>query len=193
MKTDNRESDSYDSPIVHEYGDIKECDNKLPRWWLYTLYGAIAFGACYWLYYHSFQKGMLPSEEYRAVKARELAAESERLKAAGDVTPELLLKLSKDPGTTDEGKAIFEQNCVTCHSDGGRGNIGPNLTDGYWIHGGDPKSIYTTVSQGVLVKQMPAWSKTLSEPKVRSVVSYVLTLKNTNVPGGKAPQGEPAP
>jgi cytochrome c oxidase cbb3-type subunit 3 len=37
---------------------------------------------------------------------------------------------------------------------------------------------------------MPAWGKTLGEAKTRSVTAYVLTLKNTKVAGGKAPQGE---
>ncbi len=191
MSADKPKVDSFGSPIIHEYDDIQECDNHLPRWWLATLYGAIVFAGGYWLYYHSFAKGVLPSEEYRAVKAQELAAESERLKAAGDVTPELLTKLSKDPGTTDEGKAVFETSCVTCHAQGAKGNIGPNLTDKYWLHGGDPKAIYATVSGGFLAKQMPAWGKVLGEPKLRSVVAYVLTLKDTNVADGKAPQGEP--
>lgn len=191
MSSVKRPSDPLDSPVVHEYDDIQECDNHLPRWWLYTLYGTIVFAAGYWLYYHTFQRAPLPLDEYKAAKAVEMAAESERLKAAGEVTPELLIKLSKDPGTVAEGKQIFESNCVACHSDGGKGNIGPNLTDGYWLHGGDPKSIYTTVNGGFLAKQMPAWGKTLGEPRLRSVVAFVLSIKNTNVGGGKAPQGEP--
>ena len=124
------------------------------------------------------------------MKKGELAAEAERIKQAGDVTDEMLVTLSKDSGTIDQGKAVFDQTCVTCHAAGGVGNIGPNLTDEYWLHGGGPKKIYGTVREGFLPKQMPAWGKQLGEEKTRAVVAYVLTLKNTNAPGGKAPQGE---
>ena len=51
--------------------------------------------------------------------------------------------------------------------------------------------IHKTVADGVVVKGMPAWERTLGAERVRSIVAYVLTLKDTNVPG-KAPQGEPA-
>lgn len=178
--------------IVHEYDGIQECDNQLPRWWLFTLWVTVAFAAGYWFYYHSLQKGDLASREYARVKAAELAAEAERIKNAGEVTPEMLVTLSKDPGTVEQGKAVFVQTCVTCHDQGGKGNIGPNLTDEYWLHGADPQAIYGIVRDGYLQKQMPAWGKQLGETKVRAAVAYVLSIKNTNVEGGKAPQGEKA-
>lgn len=180
------------APIVHEYDGIQECDNQLPRWWLFTLWVTVAFAAGYWFYYHSLQKGDLASREYARVKAEELAAEAERIKNAGEVTPEMLVTLSKDPGTVEQGKAVFAQTCVTCHDAGGKGNIGPNLTDEYWLHGSDPQAIYGIVRDGYLPKQMPAWGKQLGEMKVRAAVAYVLSIKNTNVEGGKAPQGEKA-
>ena len=37
---------------------------------------------------------------------------------------------------------------------------------------------------------MVAWGPQLGDERVQSVVAYVLTLRNTNVPGGKAPQGD---
>ncbi len=177
-------------PIVHEYDGIIEHDNQLPRWWLYTLFLAMVFAAGYWSYYHSWDKGELPSKEYARVKAAELAAEAERMKAAAEVTPEMLATLVKDPKTVEQGKQIFEANCVTCHEQGGKGNVGPNLTDDYWLHGGKPMDIIKTVREGFTAKQMPAWGKTLGEPNVRAVAAYVITLKGTNVAGGKAPQGE---
>jgi len=179
-----------DSPVVHEYDGIVELDNRLPRWWLYTLFGAIAFAAAYWIYFHSFGRGDLASREYARVKAREIAEEAERIKQAGEVTPEMLVTLTKDTGTVEQGAELFKENCVTCHADGGKGSIGPNLTDDYWLHGGDPLSIYNLVRDGYLPKQMPAWGKQLGEGRVRAVSAYVLTLRGTHAPGGKAPQGE---
>ncbi|NUP11236.1 MAG: c-type cytochrome [Polyangiaceae bacterium] len=175
---------------MHEYDGIIELDQRLPRWWVYTLFGAIAFAAGYWVYFHSFDRGELASREYGRIKAKEIAEEAERIKQAGTVTPEMLVMLTKDRGTVEQGQELFSQNCVTCHSEGGKGNIGPNLTDDYWLHGGEPMNVYGTIRDGFLSKQMPAWGKQLGEDRVRAVAAYVLTLKGTNAAGGKAPQGE---
>jgi len=178
------------SGIVHEYDGIIEQDNSLPRWWLATLYGAIVFAAGYWLYFHTYDRGPLPSEVWAEHKAAEIAQEAERIKEAGEVTAEMLLTLQKDVGTVAQGKADYDATCTTCHEAGGRGKIGPNLTDEYWLHGGDAISIYRTIHDGYLPKQMPAWAKPLGEARVRAVTAYVLTLRNTHAPGGKAPQGD---
>ena len=37
---------------------------------------------------------------------------------------------------------------------------------------------------------MPAWGPQLGPERVQAVTAYVLTLRGTNVGGGKAPQGE---
>ncbi|MBK6513244.1 MAG: c-type cytochrome [Polyangiaceae bacterium] len=182
--------DSPDSPIVHEYDGIIELDNQLPRWWVYTLLGAIVFAAGYWLYFHSAAQGDLASREYARWHAAEVAAEAERLKAAGEVTPELLLTLRKDPGTVEQGAGIFAENCVTCHGDGGKGMVGPNLTDDAWIHGSDPMALYKAVREGFPEKSMQPWGKALGEARTRAVVAYVISIKGTNVAGGKAPQGD---
>jgi cytochrome c oxidase cbb3-type subunit 3 len=50
--------------------------------------------------------------------------------------------------------------------------------------------MYKTVTEGVAAKGMPAWQNQLGPSRVMSVVSYVMTLKNTNV-AGKAPEGQP--
>jgi cytochrome c oxidase cbb3-type subunit III len=176
--------------VVHEYDGIQECDNQLPRWWLATFVGAIVFAAGYWAYYHNMQLGELASARHAREAREALAEEAERIQAAGEITPEMLVTLSKDVGTVEQGRETFAQTCVTCHADGARGNIGPNLTDEYWIHGGEPMAIYATVRDGFLPKQMPAWGKQLGETKVRAVVAYVLSLRNTNASGGKPPQGD---
>ena len=117
------------------------------------------------------------------------AKEAERIKAAGAVTPEALTMLSKDVATVSKGKEIFAANCAVCHKPDGSGLIGPNLTDDHWIYGGAPDKIYRTVSNGA-ANGMPAWGPQLGQERVEDAVAYVLTLKNTNVAGGKAAQGD---
>ena len=176
--------------VVHEYDGILEMDNQLPRWWLYTLFGAIVFAAGYWVYFHNYELGELPNAAYARQRSEANAAEAEKLMAAGEATPEMLLALSNDTRTTLDGKAIFDANCVTCHADGGKGKVGPNLTDDAWLHGHEPMQIYGLVKDGFTAKQMPAWGAKLGETRLRQTVAYVLSIMDTNVSGGKAPQGE---
>lgn len=179
-----------DPGVVHEYDGIQEQDNRLPRWWLWTLYLAILFSVGYWFVYHTFGRQTLASTAYAEVRRARLAREAEALKSAGEVDAPLLVKLSKEPSTIAEGKALFDETCTVCHDAGGRGKIGPNLTDAYWLHGAEPLAVYATIREGVLDKQMPAWGQKLGERRVRSVTAYVLSIRDTHVAGGKEPQGE---
>jgi cytochrome c oxidase cbb3-type subunit 3 len=79
--------------------------------------------------------------------------------------------------------------CVQCHADRGQGNIGPNLTDDYWLSGGGKlEELYQIVSDGRPQQGMPNWGQKLRPLELAQVVAYVGTLRSTNVPG-RAPQG----
>ncbi len=175
--------------VIHEYDGIQEYDNRLPNWWLYTLFGSIIFAGGYWLHYESFKVGPSPKVAYDKEMAAINAAEAEKVKAMGAVTEEGLRTLAKDAITVADGKATFEQVCFTCHLANGGGNIGPNLTDGSWLHGGSPEKIYLSIRDGWPEKGMLAWGPQLGEQKVRALAAFVLTIKGSNVAGGKAPQG----
>jgi cytochrome c oxidase cbb3-type subunit 3 len=180
-------SDSNDPQVAHTSGDgIEEYDNHLPNWWLYTLFGAVVFAGGYWFYYHVFEKGPSATQAWR----EEVAAIDARTGNAKPVSAAELVDMSKDAASVAEGKQLFTTTCVACHGPAGGGIVGPNLTDEFWIHGGAPEQIYNTVKNGVPVKGMAAWGPQLGANRVKAVVSYVLTLRNTNVAGGKAPQGE---
>jgi cytochrome c oxidase cbb3-type subunit 3 len=71
------------------------------------------------------------------------------------------------------GAEIFANNCAACHGEIGHGNTdlgAPNLTDAFWIYGGDDKAMYETIWAG---RQgwMPSWEGRLSltERKILSV------------------------
>jgi len=112
-----------------------------------------------------------------------------RLSEGGEVTEEGLVMLSEDPATVELGQQTFHTNCVVCHGEHAEGNIGPNLTDDHWIHGGAATHIYTTVNSGVATAGMPQWGPVLGDRTVRALVAYVLTIRDTNV-AGRPPQGE---
>jgi cytochrome c oxidase cbb3-type subunit 3 len=89
-----------------------------------------------------------------------------------------------------DAKAIFTQRCAMCHGEQGQGIIGPNLTDGHWLHGkGTLMDIHGIVSDGVDAKGMPAWKLQLSAVQVRQLAAYVGTMRGKKVPG-KAPEGD---
>lgn len=174
---------------VHVYDDIVEHDNKLPLWWQLTLYGAIVFALVYW-FGRRLDAIASPAQTYETVAAAQRAAEAERVRLS-PVTDDMLATLARDSSTLAQGKEVFTATCTPCHRADGGGNIGPNLTDAYWIHGGKPTDIFRTAFDGVPAKGMPTWGPQLGDRRIQNVVAYLLSIKNTNVPGGKAPQGDP--
>jgi cytochrome c oxidase cbb3-type subunit 3 len=186
----DKDKKGYDSPVVHEYDGIEECDNNLPNWWLWTFYATIVFSIGYWFHYQTFKTGTYPMAAYEAEEAVNKAAEAERIKKSGAVTPAMLVKLAEDPDTLKQGKEVFMSTCMACHLTTGGGSIGPNLTDAYWLHGGAPDKIYATIKDGWPAKGMAAWGPVLGEERVRAAAAYVISIKNTNVAGGKPPQGD---
>lgn len=168
--------------IVHVYDGIEEEDNDLPRWWLFTLYGAIVFAFFYWLTFHTFEIADLPMAAYN----KEVAA---RAAQGGEITEELLEAMALLDDEVRAGEGIYNTHCVVCHGAQGEGSIGPNLTDNYWIHGGDALSIFETIRDGVPSAGMPNWGAPLGTTSVRQVTSFVLTMRGKELPG-KEPQGE---
>ena len=191
--SDEHNNEPGQDQVVHEYDDIQEYDNALPLWWLVTFFGSTGFAIGYFFVYQTFKAADLPNGAFEKEVAVQRAADAERIKALGNITDDSLMLLSKDMATVAKGKEIFTTNCVVCHRADAGGNIGPNLTDKTWLHGGKPAQIFKTVNEGVLTKGMAAWGPQLGTDKVQNVVAYVLTLKDTNVAGGKAPQGVEEP
>jgi cytochrome c oxidase cbb3-type subunit 3 len=77
------------------------------------------------------------------------------------------------------GKAVFAANCASCHGDEGTGKTdagAPNLTDKFWIYGGDLQSIYTTVWNG-RQGHMPTWESRLSPVERKILALYLVDLR----------------
>ena len=77
------------------------------------------------------------------------------------------------------GKAVFAVNCVACHGDDAKGKAdvgGPDLTDRFWIYGGDAESIYTTMWGG-RQGQMPSWEGRLSPLDRKILALYLFDLR----------------
>jgi len=180
--TEPKRRDAIAGDIIHEYDGIEEADNALPTWWVMVFIGSTVFAAIYWLMVQEFHLVPTPHEELAIVQA-------ERSARTGQVSDEELLSASQSSSAIAAGKQAFTTNCVACHGAKAEGNIGPNLTDPNWLHGGAPAQIFSSIRDGVPTKGMPSWGAILGQDAVKALAAYVLTLRGTNVPG-KAPQGD---
>jgi cytochrome c oxidase cbb3-type subunit 3 len=88
------------------------------------------------------------------------------------------------------GKDTYFVNCASCHGKLGEGGIGPNLTDDYWLHGDDFSSVVKSVRYGYPTKGMVPWLGTLQPDHILRAAGFVMTLRGTNPPNPKAPEGE---
>ena len=180
-----------DHLLEHNYDGIQEFDNPMPRWWVYIFWATIVFSILYYFNVPGIGIGKGRIANYNETMAAARAAEAKRVAAqpAGS-SPEQLVALSKDATALASGKQTFTQNCAACHRADAGGQIGPNLTDDYWLHGAAIDQIHKTVTDGVLEKGMPPWGKVLKPAQLDAVVAYVYTLRGTTPPDPKAPQGE---
>ena len=105
------------------------------------------------------------------------AAAQEKLPAG--VTPAMIAK----------GKTIFTSTglCFACHGMDAKGMVGPNLTDGTWIHGkGTYPEIVQIVTTGIPVAETktgkgampPKGGSQISEDDVKAVAAYVWSLSH---------------
>jgi len=174
----------------HEYDGIYELDNNLPPWWKAMFYVTIVFGVAYLLHYHVFDTGDLQGAEYEKEVAAAQAEVEAFLATQENSVDETNVTMVEDDARLASGQSMYMQKCSPCHGAEGGGGVGPNLTDQYWIHGGDIKDIYRTIKYGVPAKGMIPWESQLSPAQMQDISSYIITLEGTNPPNPKEPEGE---
>lgn len=83
--------------------------------------------------------------------------------------------LEKDPHAVAAGRVLFEQRCAECHGDNAEGSKkGPSLRASE-IQNAEPGAIFWILTNGVVRKGMPVWSK-LPEPQRWQLVSFIKSL-----------------
>lgn len=179
----------------HEWDGIKELNNPLPRWWVWTFYATIVWALGYAIAYPaiplltSATTGLLGYSSRGDVKAELVNAEA----AKGDYVAALAEKsveeiLADDTlrqFATAAGSAAFKVNCVQCHGSGAQGSAGfPNLNDDEWLWGGKPEDIRLTIAHGVRFagdeetrfSEMPAFADMLDRDQTAQVSAFVASL-----------------
>ena len=190
----NENKPDQDHLLEHSYDGIQEFDNPMPRWWVYLFWATIIFSILYFFNVPGFGVGKGRIADYDRDIAAAASADAKRKAAQpAGASGEQLTAMTKDASVVALGKQVFGQNCAACHRADAGGQIGPSLADDYWLHGGTLEQIHKTVVDGVLEKGMPPWGKVLKPNQLDAVVAYIYTLRGTNPPNPKAPQGDLVP
>ena len=176
--------------LDHNYDGIKELDNSLPPWWVYMFYATIIFAVVYLVRFEVLDGDNQVVEYEKAVAQAKREVTKFKATATDLITAENI-ELLTDTSDLKRGKAVFNLNCASCHLSDGGGQIGPNLTDEYWILGGGVKNVFSTlINGGRDGKGMISWKNTLKPSDMAKVASYVVSLQGTTPAKAKAPQGE---
>ena len=179
----------------HEWDGIRELNNPLPRWWLWTFYATIVWALVYtiaypaWPLIRSATGGVLGyssrAELQTDLAAADLARADYRTLISEKSLPEILADDELRSFATAAGAAAFRVNCIQCHGSGAQGSPGyPNLNDDEWLWGGDIETIHATIAHGVRftpddatrVSEMPAFRDILEPAQVSQVSAYVASL-----------------
>lgn len=187
------EAEPADAPrlLDHAYDGIHEYDNPLPGWWSLIFVVTIVFSVIYGFYFHIASWAETPEDRYASQLGDFNEKKSMRDRAeAAHVNEAALARNALDAKLVEHGAQVFAAKCVSCHTADGRGEIGPNLTDRFQVHGESRLDIYRTIRDGVPGTAMIAWGDQLPAADALDVAAFVATLRGKNIPG-KAPQGQP--
>ncbi len=193
----------------HEWDGIKELDNPMPRWWLWTYYATVFWALAYviaypaWPLISSSTGGMLGwssrgefwQENTEIAAGRQNILDQIKAKDVHQIMADENLRQYAIAG----GAAAFRVNCVQCHGTGAQGAPGyPNLNDDDWLWGGSVDDILQTIQHGVRsnddadtrVSEMPAFADVLEPAQVREVAAYVVSLSGTPRDASMVPAGK---
>ncbi len=190
--------------------DVRELDNPLPRWWLYTFYVCILWAFGFWIFYPAwptltgYTKGTLGYSQRATVAGELTAARSSQDTFRKQIATMPLAQVRSNPEllrfAMASGAASFQTNCAPCHGRGAQGSPGyPNLNDDDWLWGGTLAEIEKTILYGIRsdhkntrVSQMPRFGadKILKPAEIDATTAYVLSLSKQSSDPVNAKKGE---
>jgi cytochrome c oxidase cbb3-type subunit 3 len=191
----------------HEWDGVKELNNPLPKWWLYTFYACIVFAVVWMVIYPSlpFWKGTSGWVAREAVVADVAAAQARNAPMMARLREATPAQIAADPElrafATAGGRVAFANNCAGCHGAGGQGAVGgfPSLADDDWIWGGSLEAIQHTIRHGIRANEsddqrqsiMPRFGADglLTRAQIDDVAEHVLSLTNRATDQAAAARG----
>ncbi|MCZ4092946.1 cytochrome-c oxidase, cbb3-type subunit III [Sinorhizobium psoraleae] len=182
----------------HEWDGIRELNNPMPRWWVYSFYATIIWAIGYAIAYPSWPMLTDATKGVLGYSSRsEVSVELANAKAAQAGNLERIASSSLDGIIADPqlqqfavsaGASAFKVNCAQCHGSGAAGGKGfPNLNDDDWLWGGKPDEIYQTIAHGIRhasdgetrVSEMPSFAEMLDPEQLKQTAAFVVSLTGT--------------
>jgi cytochrome c oxidase cbb3-type subunit III len=197
------------STTGHEWDGIRELDNPMPRWWVWTFYATIVWAIAYaiaypaWPLLSSATIGVLGYSSRADVKNELAAAEAAKADYSAAISTKSVEDILADEKlrvfATAAGAAAFKVNCVQCHGSGAEGSKGfPNLNDDDWLWGGDIAQVQQTIAHGVRfstdrdtrISEMPAFKDVLEPEQIASVASFAASLSGIETDHARTAAGK---
>lgn len=204
--TGNRDIDpvtGYDT-TGHDWGGIRELNTPFPKVALIALVITVVYSIIAWILLPAWPLGRDYTRGLLGLDQNEMAMES---LGRVETRRETWLAAFDDPDfdaiAADEAlmararpaaERLYQDNCAACHGTEGMGGPGfPVLSDDYWLWGGDPETIATTLQVGINAThpdtrwaQMPAFDW-MERSDRHALAGYV-----SDLPGGRADHDGPA-
>ena len=198
------ETPSDASDTGHEWDGIRELNNPLPRWWLWTFYATILWSIGYWIVYPAWPlvwnhtQGVFGWNSRTQVAEQIADLQAQRGALGQQFANASFADIRQSQDLTAfgraQGRAAFATNCAQCHGTGAAGSVGyPNLNDDDWLWGGSIEQVEQTIRHGIRsedpetrMNDMLAFGRDgiLQRPDVTAVADYVRSLSNLETPAG---------
>jgi cytochrome c oxidase cbb3-type subunit 3 len=182
----------------HSWDGIKEFNNPLPRWWLWTFYATIVWGIGYTVCTPPgrWSNGATPGILGFSTRANV----AEDIQRFDDMNADVRTRIAEvelaaiNPTDNPDlynyaiqgGAATFATWCSQCHGSGAAGaGLGyPNLLDDDWLWGGTIEDVHMTISHGIRneddmnarYSEMTAFEGILTDEEIGAVVQYVRNI-----------------
>jgi cytochrome c oxidase cbb3-type subunit III len=194
----------------HTWDGIRELNNPLPRWWLWTFYACCLWALGYWVAMPAWPlvrdhtAGLLGYSSRGQLAASMAAARTAQRGYLDRIEAASLEEIVADGELLEfalaGGGSAFAVNCSQCHGLGAAGSPGfPNLNDDDWLWGGSLDAISQTIRYGVRSEHaetrfnmMPAFGadQILDRTQIGDVAEYVLSLSGTASDAAAAGRGQ---
>lgn len=195
MTTENNSTDHLDrktkmeeSISSHDYDGIKELNNPPPYWITLIFLVTIAFSMFYVIQFFGYPdngKDQASLYEQKVAEFEIKKAEMQQQASGGVVL--------NDTEVLAEGQKLFTgKGCLACHGMNGEGNnIGPNLTDNFWLNGCSTDDVAKIIREGKPEKGMTPYKNMMTERQIGYLTRFIKeSLVGSAPSNGKAAQGE---
>lgn len=182
--------------IDHGFDGIMELDNPVPKWWLFLFYFGIIIGLTYLSLFFTTITFSNPQYE---LDLDNILAKKQQKNYWSTVEQPTIETVQLNLDYVEEGKDLFNTNCVSCHKEEGKGGIGPNLTDDYWINIEAQsliKNVFYLIWNGSKNNQtMRAFGSSgelngVQVEKLANYVYYINQIKKHSFSNAAPPQGQ---